>query len=220
MASPLAKSTLGSVLSILARALVWAASALAIAVVIAVAALALLPYATGWNAVIVLSGSMEPALKTGGLAFVEPVRELETFGGNGVTVHAAEPVEARVRDVAIGDVIAFRSFNDPSRQISHRVIDVIEDDRGTWFQTKGDNSELPDRGLVPAESVVGTIRYHVPYVGYVADWIRHRDSYFVLVGVPAAIVILAELWRIYIAVGQWRLEREANLSSNRSVEAG
>jgi signal peptidase len=189
------------------RVLVWVASVAAVLVVLAVSALALLPRVTGWNAVIVLSGSMEPELKTGGLAFVEPVPEPPTFVSGGVTLRAVDVVGWRVANLEVGDVIAFRSPNNPARQISHRIIEVIRDGEGLWFRTKGDNSALPDQRLVPAANVVGTIRYDVPYLGYVADWMRHRDSYYLMVGIPAVLVIAAELVRIFREIRNWRAQR-------------
>ena len=134
------------------------------------------PRLVGWQGVIVLSGSMEPALKVGGVAFVEPL---------------SAPDEVR-----IGDIVTYRSPNDPETQISHRVVEVINSEGHVSYRTKGDNNELPDQELVPADNLIGKVRFHLPYLGYAVDWLRHRDGFLLFMGIPAALIIASELRNI------------------------
>jgi len=134
------------------------------------------PPLVGWQSAIVLSGSMEPALKVGGIAFVERL---------------SNPEEVRA-----GDVITFRSPNDPSKQVSHRVVEVVNDGNGLDFRTKGDNNEQPDQQLIPAENLVGKVRFHLPYLGYVVDWLRGREGFLLFVGIPGILIIAGELRNI------------------------
>lgn len=87
--------------------------------------------------VVVLSGSMEPAIKTGSLAFIDTNR----------------------KEVFKGDVISFRAGN---LLVSHRVIEVTEQ----GYKTKGDNNDVADAGIVKDSSVEGKILFSIPGAGY------------------------------------------------------
>jgi len=105
----------------------------------------------GWRVDTVLSGSMEPALKVGGVVVTQPVG---------------------VEDIREGDVITFYSpLGD--RLTTHRVIARVTSIQDTefvqlamatpteespvYFRTKGDANEDADPFLVPAENVVGKV---------------------------------------------------------------
>jgi signal peptidase len=91
----------------------------------------------GLKPVVVLSGSMEPAIKTGSLAFID----------------------TSDRDVFVGDVISFRAGN---LLVSHRVIEITEQ----GYKTKGDNNDVADAGIVKDSCVEGKILFSVPGAGY------------------------------------------------------
>lgn len=162
------------------------------------------PRVTGVRPVIVLTGSMEPVLMTGGLAFLKPLP-------------AGADQTALLRE---GDIITFRSPKNLKNQVSHRITGVIEDPEGRRFTTKGDNSQLPDPFEVPAANVVGTIVYHVPYLGWVADWMRHRESFYVLVGIPVAIVVISESRKIARELRSNRVTAEDELHRSLRALAG
>ena len=86
--------------------------------------------------VVVLSGSMEPAIKTGSLAFID----------------------TSDRTVFKGDVISFRSGE---LLVTHRVIDVTDE----GYRTKGDNNDTADAGVVKDSSIEGKILFSIPKAG-------------------------------------------------------
>ncbi len=114
----------------------------------------------GWRVDSVLSGSMEPDIRTGSLVLTRPVEAVE---------------------IQTGDVIVFRHAvdGDQTKQvlIAHRVVDAGD---GTSFRTKGDANENLDPFLVPADDVVGTVLCDIPYLGRLAE----------LVGTPYGISVL------------------------------
>jgi signal peptidase I len=156
-----------------------AAAVLATAAAVGVLALALTavvaPRVLGVRPTIVLSGSMTPALEPGGLAFVSPLEE------------GADPAAA----IRAGEIITFRSAQH-TQQVSHRVVAVIDDRHGRRFVTRGDANAEADPALVPADSVVGTVVYHVPYLGYLASWLRRPAAFVALTVTPTALVVLGE----------------------------
>lgn len=97
---------------------------------------------------IVLSGSMEPEIKTGSMVFIR-----EDF-----------PVE-KIRE---RDVIAFQM--DESMEVLHRVVSVEKDKKE--FQTKGDANPVADFAGVGFEQYRGKEVLDVPYLGYLVGFLQ------------------------------------------------
>jgi signal peptidase len=160
------------------------------------------PKVLGWHGVIVLTGSMEPALKTGGLAFID----------EGVSANS----------IGAGDIITFR---DPSaeRQVTHRVAEVVHDDSRLSFRTKGDANDTADQTLVPAGNLVGREVFAVPEVGNWSNWIRAKDHLFMILWLPAGLVIAGELTNIFKDLRkknlQKQIEKDPPLRGETAVEA-
>lgn len=143
---------------------------------VAVAATALLigPKALGWQGVIVLTGSMAPALETGGVAFVDPV----------------EP-----EDIGVGDIMTF-TRPDSDQQVTHRVIEVIGTTTGPLFRTKGDANDIPDGWVVTGDQVVGKVRLALPHLGGFAELVvGNRRALGLAMAVPALYLIVDDIRR-------------------------
>lgn len=137
-----------------------------IILLMATAALIYLAPHLGWRVDAVLSGSMEPQLKTGALVITRPIES-----------------EA----IAVGDIITFRPTAVGENLISHRVIDV-EQNSPLNFKTKGDANEDPDPFSVPARNVVGKISFHVPFLGYAAQFLKTPLGFLFALGIPGVII--------------------------------
>jgi signal peptidase len=112
----------------------------------------------GWRVDAVLSGSMEPHLKTGALVLTRSV-EPET--------------------VAVGDIITFRPTTNGKNLITHRVIGIGQSS-SLFFETKGDANEDPDPFTVPARNLVGKISFNAPYWGYVTEFLKTPLGFIIL----------------------------------------
>jgi signal peptidase len=124
----------------------------------------------------VQSGSMEPAIQTGSVVFVEDV--------------PAERVEE-------GDVITFS--DDGGNLITHRVIEKHAADSSVRFVTKGDANENPDHEPVYRDDLVGVVAFSIPLIGYVVAFGNTTLGYVALVLVPVVLLILNELWELWKA---------------------
>lgn len=134
----------------------------------------------------VLSGSMEPALKVGGLVICRKI-----------------PVE----EVKVGDIIGF--VNQNGVKTVHRVIEISENDGKIWFRTKGDANEDPDPETfsIP-EGKVDKVVFHIPYAGYLSGFLRSRTGFLLFIACPGAILILMFALDIWKAVAELREERK------------
>jgi signal peptidase len=138
-------------------------------VLIVAAALTFLAPRFGWRVDAVFSGSMEPEIKVGSVVVTRPV-ESET--------------------IKLGDIITFDS---PTAEIptTHRVV-FVEEGSELCFQTKGDANEESDPFTVPARDVVGKVCFHVPYFGYLSQFVKTPLGFILLLCVPAVIAIVME----------------------------
>ena len=104
------------------------------------------PRMLGYALYTVVSGSMEPAIPTGSLVYVEHV--------------APEDIEE-------GDVIAFYDAVDVASVITHRV--VTNSTVMGEFVTKGDANEANDMRPIPYSYLIGRVRMSVPELGALAQ---------------------------------------------------
>jgi len=154
------------------RALVRAA--LGFAIVIALAAT--LPAAFGYQALTALSGSMEPAIGTGDVIVVAKV----------------SPLDARV-----GDVVSFQSSDGSGKVITHRVVSMDVTGDVVRFVTRGDANTGSERWQIAKTGKIGRAAYRIPKLGYVTNPIGSRFGRFGFIVIPAALLALLELRRIW-----------------------
>jgi signal peptidase len=140
----------------------------------------LVPRLLGWQLQVVLSGSMGGALPVGAVSFVQPVNP---------------------RELELGDLLVFQFPRDPSRQVTHRIVDIQGEGRTLEFRTKGDANNAADVDWVPAGKVRGTVRWYIPYLGYVVPYVRSPWGYVLFVIAPAIVIIIGETRRIVSALG-------------------
>lgn len=74
-------------------------------------------------------------------------------------------------DINRGDILVFE-YN--HSVVTHRVINITEENGYLLFQTKGDNNEQADLELTGEEAVLGKVKYIVKYVGYPTIWINEK----------------------------------------------
>lgn len=128
----------------------WTVRLLCVAAVVSCAVCFLSP-ACGIRADIVFSGSMEPALRTGSIAFTN-IRKTEP-----------EP----------GDIITY-CLEDAC--ITHRV---VEKGRG-FYITKGDANDAADAVPVVSSQIIGTVVFSIPMAGYAAVLFRQKSVFCII----------------------------------------
>ena len=152
--------------------LTWAVASFVLAVLLAAA----LPLALGDTSMVVRSGSMTPAIRTGDVVVVRPIA----------------PTEA-----AIGDIVTFKDPAGSDRLLVHRVRAISRS--GDQFEviTKGDANSTQERWKVAADGTIGTVAYRVPALGFAVGWISSPAGRIGLVIVPALLLGLMLLMRIW-----------------------
>lgn len=143
---------------------------------IAVVLFSLGPRAFGRQTLVVRSGSMEPAIPTGSVVVVRPVRP-ETL--------------------RIGDVITFERSDGDVAVVTHRIVDVLRSGPSPIFQTQGDANAAPDPMPVQYRNQGWLVTAVVPYAGYFLNALSHPLARAALIGIPALLLVasfLRDLW--------------------------
>ena len=115
-----------------------------------------IPMLWGKKPLVVISGSMEPILKVGGILYYEKID---------------------INDFKVDDILVYQ-LND--HVVSHRILKIEKD----GFITKGDNNSSFDSYIVNKTNIMGRgTNWSIPYLGYYADFIyNHKYLLFLIIG--------------------------------------
>lgn len=153
-----------------------AALGLLVAATLAVGLVVFGPRLLPYQALVVRSGSMSPAIPTGSLVLYHKVPSS--------SVHP-------------GQVILYNEPHDPGVSITHRVVRLVDTSSGRYFVTKGDANGTPDPWQVAARGAGWIVVWHVPDVGYALVALQSTPARLLLVTVPAFLLgalLLLETW--------------------------
>jgi signal peptidase I len=126
-----------------------------------VAALAFVLFSPDYSLYIVRSGSMEPAFNVGDVVIAGPL------GSGGIKPGV-------IVTYAIGKTL-----------ITHRVLSID----GNTLITKGDANENPDPIPVQFSQVKSRYLFRIPYIGYVAGFVRTRPGWLLIIILPSLILV-------------------------------
>lgn len=119
----------------------------------------------GYRFYIIMSGSMEPEIKTGDMIITKECNNYE-----------------------IGDVIAFKNTG---LVTAHRIVEKSSENGEELFKTKGDNNNTVDRELVRKEQIRGKTINTIPKVGTAVLYLKtHWIILVLLIGVIIIIYLV------------------------------
>lgn len=131
----------------------------------------------GTRPLAVLSGSMEPTVRTGDVVLAERIR---------------------AADLRIGDIVTFSDPERPGRLVTHRVRALRAGGDRLAVTTRGDANTALEHWDAPSEAEVGRVRARIPLLGYLTvrlttPWLR-----LAFVTLPALLLgaeALRRIWR-------------------------
>ena len=115
------------------------------------------PSVFGHKPLVIISGSMEPVLKIGGILYYEKIN---------------------INKFDEGDILVYTTKD---HIISHRIINITDN----GFVTKGDTNNTVDGELVNPKQVLGKgTDWSIPFIGYYADYVNsHKYLLYISLGV-------------------------------------
>ena len=120
----------------------------------------------GFTPYTILSPSMSPKYLPGDLVYVKKTDP--------------EKIEA-------GDVLTFVA-NDELTVVTHRVAEVDRESR--CFYTKGDANDTRDASPVLYENALGTVRFSIPKLGFLANYLSGTRGKYVAVAVLCVLALI------------------------------
>ncbi|WP_445321689.1 signal peptidase I SipW [Oceanobacillus sp. HCA-5259] len=143
----------------------------------------------------VLSGSMEPGIKTGSIIFVKT-------GGD--TTRFQE-----------GDIVTF--LTEEEVLVTHRIEEVGSE--GQTYITKGDANDGVDREPVLAENIIGEYTgVTVPYAGYVVSFANTKEGAALLLILPGLLLMLYAFITIWQTVRMLDKTRKETLTDPKVTD--
>ena len=139
-----------------------------------------IPSVFGWKPFMVLSGSMKDTIMPGDLILTKEIDALE---------------------LKEGDVISFRT--NKYTVITHRIINIVDEEGERKYYTKGDNNDATDRDPVCNDQIEGIYRYRIPKLGEIALNLQKPIGIVICIALPLIIVLIAQF------ADSKRQEREA-----------
>jgi signal peptidase I len=136
------------------------------------------PQILGYQLKSVLSGSMEPGIKTGSIIAIKPTKDPSNYKE--------------------GDVITFKSVDNPNILITHRVMEIQTIDSQIHYVTKGDNNDGNDNKPIPATNVVGHYEgFTIPFIGYLLNFYNTAAGKIILIILPGVLLLGYAIFTIW-----------------------
>jgi len=150
----------------------------------------------GYQALIVQSGSMEPAIDTGALVIVQ----------------------ARDR-YAVDEVITFTTGDADGIPTTHRIVEDGLQAGALVYTTKGDANNDTDPEPIRPENVIGRVLLDIPFLGYLLDFARQPLGFFLLIGIPALLIFVEEAGKIVkeVKAGRRKPEEPVDADTTKDV---
>lgn len=145
----------------------------AIAIVALFLIFSVIPIRGGYKTLVVLSGSMESAIKMGSVVAVKPADEYK-----------------------VGDVITFGEKTKTKTPTTHRIYEIKEAGGIKSYITKGDANNAPDQKPVSENEIIGKVLFSAPYIGYAVNAAQKPIGFLLIIVIPAVIIIYEEVKKI------------------------
>ncbi|MCG2695182.1 signal peptidase I [Candidatus Parcubacteria bacterium] len=139
------------------------------------------PITGNYQTKIVLSGSMEPAIKTGSVIVIKPQDVYE-----------------------IGEVITFGQDTKTQIPTTHRITEMRTIEGKYYYTTKGDANDNSDFKEINEDLVIGKVLFSIPYLGFVLDFVKKPTGFILLVIIPALIIAIDEIKNIWKEVKKFK----------------
>ena len=157
------------------------------------------PSIGGTLPLIVLTDSMYPEIESGDL----------------IICHTAE-----AKDIKVNDII---SFFDPAGNgtsiVTHRVIEIVEENGEIFFRTRGDHNNDEDKELVPAENLVGVYKTRIAGAGHIAMFMQSTAGLIICVVLPIILLVGYDIIRRRIYEKNNKQDTDALLAELEALRA-
>ncbi len=163
----------------------------AVILVVLLLVFSILPITGNYKILTVLSGSMEPSIKTGSVVIVKPVS---------------------VANYKIGDIITFGPMTKTKPPTTHRIVEMKVAQGNVIYLTKGDANNAPDARELLQKDVIGKVLLDMPYIGYAVAGAQKPWGFAALIILPALIIVGDQVKKIWLEAAKIRKNKRESLA--------
>ncbi len=131
-----------------------------------------------YGAYVIVSGSMEPLIKVRDAVIVK---------------------RTTIDNVKVNDVVTYQS-EDPAFYgilITHRVVNIKEENGKKIYITKGDHNETVDRTPVRFDQILGKVVMRVPKIGYLKYFLVEYYGWIIAIVIPSVGIIAYDIYKLF-----------------------
>lgn len=121
----------------------------------------------GYRGFIVLTGSMSPTFNAGSYIIVK---------------------ETEPEDIQVGDILTYKV--EAAAVLTHRVVEIAQEDGARVFLTQGDANNTPDVNPVTQERIVGVAVFWVNGLGYLFVLLQQPRIFIAVFALLCVVVII------------------------------
>lgn len=111
----------------------------------------------GYKSFVIVSGSMEPTIMKEDAILVKEVKEDE---------------------IKVNDIV---SFMQGDTNVTHRIIEIAEDNGTKKYTTKGDNNHTEDKEKITYEQIEGKYQFKINQFGIIIEILKSKSTLIVLI---------------------------------------
>lgn len=160
----------------------------------------------GYQFRIVVSGSMGETIEEGSLVVIDTVGSGDEF----------------YDDLEVGDIVTFYWFNTADADdviVTHRIIEIEETSDGArTFTLQGDAPEATDTQRITEDEIIGKVIWWSYPLGAVLTFLRSSAGIVVCLILPAALIMIYEVFRIVRLVREGKNEQKRENDAARDEE--
>lgn len=132
----------------------------------------IIPIPGNYKIYTVLTGSMNPTIKTGSIVFIKPQKNYQ-----------------------LKNIVTFFTST-PKQTTTHRIVGVKTINHQQVFITKGDANKSDDFKNLPFQNILGKVVFSIPFLGYLISFSKTFTGLIILIVIPATIIIYSEIINI------------------------
>ena len=155
-----------------------------------------------YGAYVIVSGSMEPIIKIRDAVITRRVDNID--------------------DIAVGDVVTYRAMDESyyGILITHRVIDIQNNNGKVLFVTKGDHNETVDRSPIEFGQITGKVIMRVPKIGYVKYFLVSSYGWIIAIVIPSFAIIGYDIFKLVRNLEKMHKEKNNKNTNINNLDAG
>lgn len=125
----------------------------------------------GYTPFIIVSGSMEPTIKTNDVIITKEIKKA---------------------DIKVGDILSYKSTEDDII-VTHRVIEIKEESGETIYTLKGDKNSVADEEVITYSKIHGKYLCSIPFIGILVTYIQTPIGMCMVIGVVLLVYVIFDI---------------------------